>query len=381
MQFDPYSLFGLVAIGQGLFLLVFLVLKKWMSLSYRILGGILVVLLFEVVHDFFVRTRLILEVPHLLSTAHIFSYCIGPLIFLYVLSLTRKDFKLRLIHLVHFVPFLLYNISKLPSYLQTKSQKLSFLNYYYKALDNDPLHFFETRGITEILEGFLRYDIHKILYVAIAFYYFFIYQRQVRNEYSTLENTNVQWMKTILFGYLIIWLLIPIQRFSGFYISDVELVNNIGFVLLPLHIYFISYVAYSQQSGITIPKQSTSRKEIDEKKLNEILKRSDDFLNTSKKYLSADLTLTNLSTELEIRAHDLSLAINHVRGINFLDYINSFRVQESIQLLGQDEQQQYTVEYIGSMAGFSSKATFYRAFKKQTRSTPSQFHKNPPTEP
>lgn len=375
MQFDSYSLFGLVSIGQGLFLLVFLVLKKWKSLSYRILGGILIVLLFEVVHDFFVRTRLIIEAPHLLSTAHFFSYCIGPLILFYVLSSTRKDFKLKPIHLLHFIPFLIYNISKLPSYFQTKTQKLSFLEYYYKSLDNDPLHFFENRGIAEILEGFLRYDIHKILYVAMAFYYFFFYKRKVLNEYSTIEKTNIQWMQTILFGYLIIWVLIPIQRFSGFYISDVELLNNIGFVILPLHIYFISYIAFSQQSGITILKQIESRKEVDVKKLNEILERSDDFLNKSKQFLSADLTLSNLSTELGVRAHDLSFAINHLKNINFLDYINSFRVQESMKLLGEDEQQQYTVEYIGNLAGFSSKATFYRAFKKQTGSTPSQFQK------
>ena len=375
MRFDPYSLFGLVAIGQGVFLLIFLTLKKWRSVSYQLLAGILIVLMFEVLHDFCVRTRLILEIPHLLSTAHFFSYCIGPLIFLYVLSLTRSEFKLRLIHLIHFIPFVLYNLSKLPSYLQSQSQKLPFLTNYYRSIDSNVKHFFEVRGIENIMKGFLWFDIHKILYVGLAFYYFIDYQRKIRNEYSTLENTNLQWMKTVLFGYLVIWLLIPIQRFSGFFVNDVELVNNVGYILLPLHIYFISYVAYSQQSGTVLPKQSASRKDFDENKLNEILVQSDDFLSTNKRYLSADLTLTTLSNELEVRAHDLSLAINHVRGINFLDYINSFRVQESIQLLGQAEQQQFTVEYIGTMAGFSSKATFYRAFKKQTGSTPSQFQK------
>jgi AraC-like DNA-binding protein len=376
MRFDPYSLFGLVAIGQGFFLLIFLALKRWKSVSYRLLGGILFVLLFEVVHDFCVRTRLILDIPHLLSTAHFFSYCIGPLIFLYVLSLTKNQFKLRLIHLIHFIPFVLYNISKLPKYGQTFSQKLSFLTYYYGSLDKDPRHFFESRGIHDILEGFLRYDVHKIIYVAIAFYYFFNYQRKILNEYSTLEKTNIKWMRIILFGYLAIWLLIPIQRFSGYVISDVILVNDIGYLLLPLHIYFISFIAFSQQASSLLPESSKSKKDIDEEKLKEILNRCNEYINESKAYLKAELTLSLLSAELGVRPHDLSFAINYLQGVNFLDYVNSFRVQESMRLLGQEDNQQYTVEYIGTMAGFSSKATFYRAFKKCTGKSPSQYQKS-----
>lgn len=373
-SFDFYSLFGLVALGQGLFLLIFLVLKKWQHLSYRLLGFTLFVLLFEVIHDFCVRTRLILEIPHLLSTAHFFSYAIGPLILLYVLSLTKKDFKLRYAHLLHFVPLILYNISKFPSYWQSTSQKLGFLSYYYQSLDNDPLHFFETRGIENILEGFLRYDVHKLVYVIVALYYFLQYQRQIRNEYSTLERTNIQWMKVVLFGYSIIWLLIPIQRFSGFFITNVELVNNIGFTLLPLHIYFISFIVFSQKPNTELPIQTTTN-EIDKTKLNEILVQCDAYLKTSQRFLVPDLTLTSLSKELEIRAHSLSSAVNQLKGINFLDYVNHYRVEEAVRLLGQPDQQQYTVEHIGTLAGFTSKTTFYRAFKKQLGTTPSQFQK------
>ncbi|MEQ9404688.1 MAG: helix-turn-helix transcriptional regulator [Cyclobacteriaceae bacterium] len=373
--FDFYSLFGLVALGQGIFLLLFIAMKHHRSSSYRLLFLVLFVLLFEVLHDFLVRTRLILEVPDLLSTGHLFSYCIGPLIFLYVLSLTRTSFKFKALYLLHFLPFLFYNLSKIPSYLQTKAQKLSFLTYYYSSLEKDPKHFFKVRDPMDILEGLLRYDVHKIFYVAVAFYFFIAYKRDILNQYANLEKTNIRWMKTVLYGYLIIWLIIPVQRFSGFIINDLSVLNNIGYMLLPIHVYFISFVVFSQQNATELLSKNKPAAIPDEGFLKEIIDKSNGLLRTEKVYLNPDLTLPMLAGLIEVRDHNLSLAINHLSGVNFFDYINQYRVQEAQQLLKQPEQKQYTVEYIGTQSGFSSKATFYRAFKKLTGSTPSQFQK------
>jgi len=373
VQFNFYSLFGLVAIGQGVFLLIFIILKHYKSISYRVLSLIIFVLLFEIIHDFLVKTRLILYAPDFLSTGHVFSYCIGPLIFFYILSLTRSPFKLKYFHFLHFIPFVLYNISKLDSYLQTSSQKLSFLNYYYSSLENNPNHFFQARGFIDVFTGFLRFDFHKIIYVIIAFYFFIAYKRKILNEYSNIEKTNVRWMKTILYGYLIIWLLIPIQRFSGFFDIDVVLINNLSYLVLPLHIYFISFITFSQQNSSQLVLKYKSNLQSDKEELQKVIDRSNISLIDEKLYLNPDLTLTMLANEINIREHTLSLAINQVLQINFFDYVNKQRVIEAQKLLRDPEKKQFTIEYIGTLSGFSSKATFYRAFVKHTGKTPGQF--------
>ncbi|TJY37768.1 helix-turn-helix domain-containing protein [Pontimicrobium aquaticum] len=376
LQFDFYSLFGLVAIGHGIFLLIFIASKYYKSISYRLLSLILFVLLFEIIHDFFVNTKLILYVPHILSTGNFFSYCIGPLIFLYILSLTRSSFKLKHLHLLHFIPFVLYNLFNLSKYLQTAQQKLFFLNYYYSSLESDPRYFFEARGIVNILKGFMRYDIHKIIYVAIAFYFFLAYKKKILDEYSNIEKTNVRWMKSILYGYLIIWLLIPVERFAGFFDVDIILINNLSSLILPLHIYFISFITFSQQNSSKLILKNKLSSESDNNELQSIIEQSNTVFIKEKLYLNPDLTLTILAKKIGVREHALSMAINKILQINFFDYVNKQRVLEAQKLLKDPKKKQYTIEHIGTLSGFSSKATFYRAFVKHTGKTPGQFSKS-----
>ncbi|MEH6537299.1 MAG: AraC family transcriptional regulator [Psychroserpens sp.] len=243
-------------------------------------------------------------------------------------------------------------------------------------MESNPKYFFETRGFTDIFTGFLRYDVHKIIYVAIAFYFFLTYKKKILNEYSNIEKTNVRWMKTILYGYLTIWLLIPIQRFSGFFDVDVILIKNLSYLLLPLHIYFISFIIFSQQSSSKLVLKNKTSSEIDKEELQKIIQKSNASLVEEKLYLNPDLTLTLLAEKIAVREHTLSMAINKILQINFFDYVNKQRVAEAQKLLRDSEKKQFTVEYIGTLSGFSSKATFYRAFVKHTGKTPGQFSKS-----
>lgn len=375
-KLDFYSVFSLLAIGQGVFLLVFLLLKRFKNISYRLLSAILLALMFQLAHDQLVVSRLILKAPFLVGTAHFFSYCIGPLILLYISSLISKDFRFKPSHLLHFIPFLVYNLIKLPSYVSSGAKKLSFLHYYYESLDNNPTHFVEVRGFNDILNGFLLFDLHKLTYVALAFFLFIKYRKLVLNKVSNIDKTNLNWMQNILFGYSIIWLLIPIERFHGFYGIDSAVVSHAGALMLSVHLYFIAYLAFSQQAKPATMAISTTPSETDTKYFGQVLAKAQNIMVNEKLFLDKQLTLSKLSAKIDVREHTLSRAINHELKVNFFDYVNAYRVQEAKALLQSEHSMRYTVEHIGTEAGFSSKATFYRAFKKQTGITPSKFQKS-----
>ena len=57
-------------------------------------------------------------------------------------------------------------------------------------------------------------------------------------------------------------------------------------------------------------------------------------------------------------------------GINFLDYLNRYRIERSRLLLQMTEM---TVEEIGFRTGFSSAKNFIRVFKKYTDTSPGMF--------
>ncbi|MEI6853027.1 MAG: helix-turn-helix domain-containing protein, partial [Bacteroidota bacterium] len=79
---------------------------------------------------------------------------------------------------------------------------------------------------------------------------------------------------------------------------------------------------------------------------------------------------------LQTNATYLSQVINQQYECNFNDYINQLRVNEAVLILKNDLDKKKTIDMISDMAGFSSKTTFYAAFKKFTGITPSFFQKS-----
>lgn len=352
-------------------MILFLITRRRTTNS--ILALIIFVLMFEVIHDYMVRTRLILEFPHFLSTAHLFSYAIGPLIYLYILSLTRQGFRIRWMHILHFVPLLFYNISMYSRYMQSAKLKTAFLERYYSYIDQDPSFFYVTRSISDLMEGLIVYDLHKLVYLAVATIAFLKYRKRVLNEYSTLSDSNLLNVKIILGGYLMIWLLIPLQRFSGHMGLDTVTVSDMGYLMIPLHLYLLSFFSLIQKPSNL--KNAEKQQRHDSSKLGSIIQTCDQIMSNEELYLRTDLTLTSLSKRLDQRAHDVSLAINSQKGVNFFDYVNAFRVEKARALLIDQANDKYTIEHIGELSGYSSKATFFRSFKKLTGQTPSSFQK------
>ena len=59
--------------------------------------------------------------------------------------------------------------------------------------------------------------------------------------------------------------------------------------------------------------------------------------------------------------------------MNFIDYVNTFRLNEAIALL---ENEDYTNETIAEIVGFGSANTFYRQFKLKYGLSPYEYKKN-----
>ena len=91
---------------------------------------------------------------------------------------------------------------------------------------------------------------------------------------------------------------------------------------------------------------------------------------TAKPYLDPELSLAGLSKQMAIQPSVLSKLINEKFNQNFNDFINEYRVKEVIEKIKNGEHRQQTLLGIAFDAGFNSKATFNRAFKKSTSLSP-----------
>lgn len=85
-------------------------------------------------------------------------------------------------------------------------------------------------------------------------------------------------------------------------------------------------------------------------------------------YKNSNLTLQDLSQELNISSHQLSQFLNNNLNKNFTRFVNEFRINEACRIITSNDK--LTLESIGYDVGFNSKSTFFAAFKKQTGTTP-----------
>jgi AraC-like DNA-binding protein len=106
-----------------------------------------------------------------------------------------------------------------------------------------------------------------------------------------------------------------------------------------------------------------------------LLKRLIELMESEKPYLDSDLTLQNLAKRLHINQRYLSQVINENTGESFYFFINTFRLEEAKRLLRKDENQEKSVLDICYAAGFNSKSSFYRAFRKCTGLSPCEFRR------
>ena len=90
-------------------------------------------------------------------------------------------------------------------------------------------------------------------------------------------------------------------------------------------------------------------------------------------YMNKDLTLTNLSKQIDISSNIVSYILNGYIGLNFYDFVNIYRIKKSMKYLSELNKNNMSVNEVALKVGFKSKSTFYKIFKKQTNMTPTKY--------
>jgi AraC-like DNA-binding protein len=99
-------------------------------------------------------------------------------------------------------------------------------------------------------------------------------------------------------------------------------------------------------------------------------------LETEKRYLDPNLTISALAKELHTNREYLSRTINHFYRKTYTDYINEYRVKAAIQLfedITSGTVKNCTMLQVAHASGFKSTSTFNPAFKKVIGGTPTGY--------
>lgn len=170
---------------------------------------------------------------------------------------------------------------------------------------------------------------------------------------------------SVFLGVLLIW----ISYFFASYTSYI-----MGALTFSFSIYLTSLVIFFKKKksiDASEKKEKYANNKIDPKEANDLLFKINEVIVKQELYKNPNLTLTSLAKELNIRPHLISQLLNDNLNKNFSSFINEFRINEAKRIMLSEGN--LKIEVIAEMCGFNSNSTFYNAFKKITKTTPSKF--------
>ena len=212
------------------------------------------------------------------------------------------------------------------------------------------------------------------------------YKDILRDNFSTVSTTHINWLKFLVVGFLIVMfseaLLAATKVFIlfEFFPPSIaqELFFRIGLTGNYMSFILVNLLVFTSVRDFAIFKKvadkSTSSKQVEERFVNpEMAEVVDLKIRETKVYMEPELTLDKLAESLEITPRDLSMLINRHFEVNFYEFINTYRIDEAKKMLISEDYENTTITDIYLAVGFNSKSVFYTFFKKFAGMTPSQF--------
>lgn len=93
----------------------------------------------------------------------------------------------------------------------------------------------------------------------------------------------------------------------------------------------------------------------------------------NKPYINPNLKISDLAHAINSSSHSLSYVFNQYLNQNYYDFVNEYRIAEFKTLVVDPKYSRYTLTALSEKCGFSSRASFFRSFKKLTGITPNEY--------
>lgn len=125
----------------------------------------------------------------------------------------------------------------------------------------------------------------------------------------------------------------------------------------------------------SVPEEYTIISDKMEKELTDFLEKLDELV-IANWFLNPEINVNSLAKETNTSTHFVSKVFNETLQVNFNQYINQLRIEYLVLTIKERIKEGVPIESIEELyfqAGFKSKSTFNRHFKKTMNQTPTQF--------
>jgi len=352
---------------------------------------------------------------NLLTYAYYFSLpvvlSLFPVFYLYIQSVTQRNFNFCYKDLFHFIPAFLILILNSPYLFLSFEEKHWFVSGGYGQITDNSLLIY-LRNINR-LGVFGIINLQLMVYIILSIYFYRNYKHKIENIFSYKENVDLKWIKVLIVFFLVLFVMIDTVHFFNiktnipnrilfnasmlvfnlfifaygmyqkniFVKPDVQEIKNLVFVSKVKTDTAVNDI-FTENEDLTLPavedsEKNTSKYQKSSLTFNQkmhIIEALEKYMK-SKPYYYSNLTIDEVAEALLTNSKYLSQVINENYQKNFYTYINVFRINDSMEMLLSNQFENYSMEGIAKTVGFNSKSSFYSAFKKYTGNTPTAFKK------
>lgn len=325
----------------------------------------------------------------LFYTPFIHALFFGPLLYLYLKSLTNSTYQIKKFDYYHFLPGFAYIIWSVIVVLVDKL----FVGHYYLMNGHSDPDFDKWYSIT--------WSVSILVYLVLSIRYYLQYRVFTYFELSFADIAGFKWLRNFLYAFGLLTGLLIFEQILSLFVHLEYIRSWYYFFAFALITYYMAISAYNaepipglklnfkpalllqyqqplqlgtyNQVAIDVEHTLVDAPVSDQKWMDIWEERINELMASQRVYLEPELTLTELAKKMGTNPSLLSKVINARFEMSFNDLINQFRVEEAIRLMGDAKYKNFNLLAIAFDAGFNSKSTFNRAFKKKTGKNPKDY--------
>ena len=382
----------------GIFLCFFLAIllfsKKSQSLPDRVLGVWLTCIGVYLLNYYLHYLGYWEKYPHLVGVTHPFPMLFAPFLYLYVSVCAREDQRFHWRDTLHFLPFALGYIAMSPFLFGYSAEEKAIID---SADYHSGYEWFFTLS-------FIAFVVVSGIYFVLTYRKINHYERVIGENFGYNEGISLQWLRLLLIGFGVIFG-VMMGVYVVQYLLEIEIGFDIEILFFALFILLIFLIGFwgiryqgifgasgagrvtnlsdksdgsDKSGGVNTFEEETKAPEYRKSGLKaeeapELHQQLLRLMQTEKPYLEPKLSLAQLAEILGVLPNHLSQIINQYEAKNFYDFVNSYRVEEFIDLAKKDTDKSFNLLGLAFEAGFNSKSSFNQVFKKFKGKTPSEF--------
>ncbi len=375
-----------IGIAQSLFGAFVLATKKRVEISDRILIACLLTFAFK--FGLYLMHLEHSEFFDLAFSMGLMPLTFGPYLYLYTTYLVERKVRFEYTDLLHFLPFVIVTAC--------------YFVFFKDVVDFNEVNYFQNDYYlwVRILYGII-FIISIVAYTVFTYVKLWRFRKDMASNFSYwTRQLRLLWLNFIPALFVLLFLIYfiagAINAFSFKKVFDISALSHIGLTIIA---FAISYFGVRQMSlfrpvyikvakerpeianeakestedGAQIERKTKVR--FTEEEAQALIAKLNRHMEEERPYINPELTLYDLSSQLNLTKNELTDLLNNHIGKNFFAFVNEFRLNAVIRKFENPDFGHYTIIAIAYDCGFNSKSTFNSIFKQHTGQTPSEYKK------